>query len=96
MYIYEVNISGPSELETKYLRWLEDHISEMLELPVFESADYNMIDIKPNIFGIRVRYKLKNKEQMKVYTEQYSDKMRGNTPPEFKSKLSYFRCNYHL
>lgn len=93
-YVYEVNILGPVQIEKKYLSWLQKHINEMLELPVFTKAEQTKINISEDCFGVRVKYFLNSPTDLKDYLKNYSDKMRNQIDPELLEQLQFFRCNY--
>lgn len=94
-YIYEVTMEGPESLQTNFQKWLEQHISEMLDLKYFTSA--NLIHLGsagPNRFQIRVYYGLQSLEDLNLYIKEAASEMRDKLPSEFQEQIKYRRYHY--
>lgn len=94
-YIYEVTMEGPESIQILFQRWLEEHISEMLGLKYFTSA--NLIHLGsagPNRFQIRVLYGLQSLEDLNLYIKEAATEMRDRLPSEYRDQVKYRRYHY--
>lgn len=94
-YVYEVNIIGPKKIEKNYQKWLHKHVDDMLELPMFITAEQSAINIAEECFGIRVKYFLESPEDLKKYLKEHAPQMRTQIDEEMAKQLEFFRCNYY-
>ena len=94
-YIYEVTMEGPESIQAGFQRCLNEHISEMLGLKYFTSA--NLIHLGsagPNRFQIRVFYSLQSLNDLNLYIKEAAADMRDKLPSEYREQIKYRRYHY--
>lgn len=93
-YVYEVNILGPNDVKNDFSRWLDGHIQDMLDLPMFYEAEIDQLDSLGDCFVYRVKYFLNNVDQLQEYFEDHAGTMRSDLPVKFQEVLKFSRFHY--
>ena len=89
MVIYEVNLSVEDEIKEKFNKWLDKHITEMLDFHGFLgfSKSFNSVDEKE----IVVSYFLTCKADLNDYLSNNAKTMRDDGIKKFGSRFSATR-----
>ena len=94
-YIYEVKMQVPRRVYEEYLSWLKQHVTEMLELPVFTKAEIQLeLSDHQDYESLRCFYEYEEAEDLKVYLEKYAPQMRGQLKEEIKNQINFQSSNY--
>ena len=87
MIIYEVNLTLNKDIVTDFLKWLDSHITEMLEFKGFVSAS----KLKISELDYCVQYSVESIEDLNHYFDNYAEKMRNEGLSRFKNKFQASR-----
>lgn len=86
-------VSKPRQDE--FLRWLEDHVRQLLKLDGFEDATISRLQederLQANHVGFCVRYFLENKTVFDRYLTEFAPAMREDGIKRFGSDLVIYR-----
>ncbi len=92
---YEVNIVVPKSLQAAFIKWLDEHISEMEELDGILEKETKVFE---NIYfedqeklSLSVHYQFDSEESLEQYLQNDADKMRGKLPEEWRNQLNFTR-----
>ena len=87
--VYEVNLDVESALADDYRAWLQTHISQMLALPGFVSAE--LLDIIEPVAEGRtawcVQYRLRDAAALAAYLHEHAPKMRADGTARFGDRF---------
>lgn len=90
--IYEVNIKISSDVVNDYLSWLNEHISEILNIDGFQSAKLYKEDItSSDFFALTIHYTISNRTALETYFSEYAETMRQKGIDRFGDKFSATR-----
>lgn len=86
--VYEVNLSIKPEILTEFDTWLGEHVSDMLALPGFTSAEILTPD-EPEASPRRVvQYRLENRQALDTYLANHASRMREDGVTRFGDNFS--------
>lgn len=85
--VYEVNIELDPEIEQAYLKFLDDHIKEILHFKGFLGADLYKDDSSASPVKLVVKYRLKTEEDMENYIAHHAPAMRAQAIELFGTKF---------
>ncbi|MBV2167768.1 MAG: DUF4286 family protein [Bdellovibrio sp.] len=92
MITYIVHLMVRHEVYTEYVDWLKsEHIPEMLTLPGFISAEMCLRkggNMEASSKDVKIIYKLKDEEHMKLYMTEYAMKLREKGLEKFPGQFS--------
>lgn len=87
--VYEVNLDVDSAIADDYRAWLQTHVSQMLALPGFVSAELFDI-IEPATDGRRawcVHYRLRDAAALEAYLHEHAAQMRAEGVARFGDRF---------
>lgn len=95
MVTYIVHLTVRHEVYPEYVEWLRnEHIKEMLALPGFLGADLCTRkggNMEASSKDVKVVYRLKDEEHMKLYMTEYAMKLREKGLEKFPGQFSASR-----
>ncbi|HMQ09845.1 MAG TPA: DUF4286 family protein [Oligoflexia bacterium] len=93
MYIYEVNLTIQKSIHAEFEQWLEQHIKDMLALPVFSSAQWYLDKSNGSSSEILwvIHYQLVDKQAYNLYLSEYAQKMRAEGIEKFTQEFTINR-----
>lgn len=90
--IYEINIKISLDILDDYLSWLDEHISEILDIDGFESAKiYKETFTSSDFFAITIHYSVSSKSALDSYFDNHAEVMRQKGIGRFGDKFSATR-----
>lgn len=92
--IYEVSLKIDPDIQLNFLSWLNDHVSEMLQLPGFLSGEiFQEITVSDIVkqSDYAVRYELKDEAALQNYIAHFSQKMRADGLRRFGNQFQASR-----
>jgi hypothetical protein len=93
MYIYNVTISLEPEIESPWLKWMQqEHIPQMIKTGKFFGAIMTKVITDQDLGGptYSVQYRCKSKSDLQQYYSEDAEKMRAQSAP-FAGKFIAFR-----
>jgi quinol monooxygenase YgiN len=90
MVEYEVTITISSDILDEYIKWLKEHIEDMLKIDGFISSKYYRVDVLDKHI-VCVRYLVQSKKHLQNYIDNQSKAMRSSFKEEFKDKFEISR-----
>ena len=95
--IYEVNLDVEAAIASEYRAWLQAHVTQMLALPGFESAQ--VFDVaEPAAAGRRawcVHYHLRDAGALEAYLREHAPRMREEGVARFGQRFRASRRVLH-
>lgn len=92
MVTYIVHLMVRHEVYTEYVDWLKsEHIPEMLTLPGFLAAEMCLRkggSMEASSKDVKIIYKLKDEEHLKLYMTEYAMKLREKGLEKFPGQFS--------
>ena len=87
--VYEVNLDVESAIADDYRAWLQTHVSQMLALPGFVSAElFDIIEPADNgRVAWCVQYRLRDAVALETYLHQHAPKMRADGMARFGERF---------
>lgn len=90
--IYEVNLRVDRKIKDAFHKWLTGHISEVLAIDGFESANWFEIDEKdPQFISWTVHYALRDMAALNSYLENHAARLRGPAKEKFGDQFQATR-----
>lgn len=98
MIIYEVTVNIEKEIYFKFIRWLKDHVEEMLKFPGFIQARILKEEQseKREQEQLTVQYEIDSRENLDNYFKEFAPKMREEGIRRFKNQFSATRKIFHV
>lgn len=92
MVTYIVHLMVSHEIYSEYVDWLKnEHIPEVLACPGFVSAELCLRkggSMESSSKNLKVLYKIKDEDQLKVYMTEYAMKLREKGIEKFPGQFS--------
>ena len=90
--IYEINIKVSLGILDDYLSWLDEHISEILDIDGFESAKiYKETSTSSDFLAITIHYSVSSKSALDSYFDNHAEALRQKGIDRFGDKFSATR-----
>jgi len=96
--IYEVTLHVDADIADEYDAWLDEHISEMHELPGFVGTEKFSIESdeqSPARVGRVVHYRLESREAFDAYLRDHAERMRDKGLERFADRFTASRRILH-
>ena len=93
MYIYNVTINIDESAHQEWLRWIQDHIQEVLATGKFVSAKLTQVLVEEEMGGVTysVQYFANTREELDEYYRVDAPKLRSDGLKRFADKMVAFR-----
>lgn len=93
MIIYEVNLIIQNKIFDEYMRWLKNHITDMLKFDGFIRAETGLIkeDNQQAEKTIRINYLIESEKQLENYLKEHAATVRNHAVKKFGSQFSASR-----
>ncbi len=89
MVIYEVNLTVDADIAEDYAAWLGPHISEILEIDGFLSAEWFEVesDEKDKVRW-SIQYRVKDRTSLETYFIDHAERLRGDGLDRFGGRFT--------
>jgi len=90
MFIYEVNLEIDDDVANAYLRWMPEHIKEILEIEGVLGAKFFNVetsDAKPGKTYATVQYEMKDRAAYESYIQNHAPRLREDVIKRFGGKF---------
>ncbi len=97
MYIYNVTINVDESIKDEWLKWIHNHIPEVLATGKFSSAKLTQVLVDEEMGGVTysVQYRAKTRKNLDDYYKFDADKLR-NDSNQFLGKFVAFRTELKI
>ncbi|PHR72485.1 MAG: hypothetical protein COA67_04370 [Lutibacter sp.] len=97
MYIYNVTINIDESIHDEWLKWIHNHIPDVLATGRFVSAKLTQVLVEEEMGGITysVQYRAKTRKDLDDYYKLDAEKMR-NDSKHFNGKFVAFRTELKI
>ena len=98
MVVYEVNVEVDAAIRVEYLRWLRDHVAEILALPGFTGADvFEVADPAGDAgrLSVCMQYRLVDAAALEVYLREHAPRLRADGIARFGDRMRAHRRVLH-
>ncbi|CAM1349459.1 DUF4286 family protein [Tenacibaculum insulae] len=98
MYIYNVTINIDESVHDEWLRWIKNHIPEVLATGHFLSAKLTQVLVEEEMGGATysVQYTAKTREDLDDYYKHHADELRTEAFKRFADKMLAFRTELRV
>lgn len=93
MYIYNVTLSIDKSIHDEWLKWIHNHIPEVLATGKFISAKLTQVLIEEEMDGVTysIQYTANSREDLDSYYKEDADRLRTDGMHKFADKVLAFR-----
>jgi len=97
MYIYNVTINVDESIKVEWLKWIENHIPEVLATGRFSGAKLTQVLVDEEMGGITysVQYRAKTRKNLDDYYKFDADRLQNNSK-HFNGKFVAFRTELKI
>ena len=98
MYIYNVTLSIDESIHEEWLKWIHNHIPEVLATGKFVSAKLTQVLVEEEMGGVTysVQYRAKTREDLDNYYKEDADRLRTDGLGKFADKMLAFRTELKI
>ena len=98
MYIYNVTINIDESVHEEWLKWIHNHIPEVLATGKFVSAKLTQVLVEEEMGGVTysIQYRAKTREDLDRYYKEDADKLRTDGMQKFADKMIAFRTELKI
>ena len=93
MYIYNITLSIDKSIHDEWLKWIHNHIPEVLATGKFISAKLTQVLIEEEMDGVTysVQYTANSREDLDSYYKEDADRLQVDGMRRFSDKVLAFR-----
>lgn len=98
MYIYNVTLSIDESIHEEWLKWIHNHIPEVLATGKFISAKLTQVLVDEDMGGVTysIQYTAKTREDLDLYYKEDADRLRTGGMLKFADKMLAFRTELKI
>ena len=98
MYIYNVTLSIDKSIHDEWLKWIHNHIPEVLATGKFISAKLTQVLIEEEMDGVTysVQYTAKSREDLDSYYKEDANRLQADGMRRFADKVLAFRTELKI
>ncbi len=98
MYIYNVTLTIDKSIHEEWLKWIHNHIPEVLATGKFTSAKLTQVLVDDGLGGVTysVQYSAKTREYLDNYYKEDADRLRAAGKQKFADKVLAFRTELKI
>jgi hypothetical protein len=98
MIIYNVTINIEDSVHSEWLKWMKDHISQVLATGLFSKALFTKVLVEEEMGGTTysVQYHAYSKSALVRYYKEYANQLQADGMKRFGNKMLAFRTELEL
>jgi len=98
MIIYNVTINIDESVHDEWLKWIKEHIPQVLATGKFDKATLTKVLVEEDMGGITysIQYSVKNKKTLESYYKEDADRLRQDGGKLFPGKFVAFRTELEV
>jgi len=98
MIIYNVTVNIEGSIHEEWLKWIKNHIPEVLSTGHFSEARLTRVLVEEEMGGVTysVQYRAKSREALNKYYQFDADKLKGDAFLKFGDKMLAFRTELEI
>lgn len=93
MVIYEVNLKIANNIYNEYMKWLKNHVNEMIKFDGFKHVEIGLVreETEKSHKNVRVAYGIDSEKHLDTYFLQHAENMRADAVAKFGDQFSATR-----
>ena len=97
-YIYNVTVNIDESIHDEWLKWIKEHIPQVLATGKFEKATLTKVLVEEDMGGLTysIQYKSYSREALDAYYRDDADKLRNDGLKRFADKSLAFRTELQI
>lgn len=98
MYIYNVTVNVEETINTAWLKWIKEHIPQVLATGKFTEAKLTKVLVDEELGGVTysIQYKANSRESLDAYYREDADRLRNDGLKQFADKTLAFRTELEI
>ncbi|MCF8273110.1 MAG: DUF4286 family protein [Flavobacteriaceae bacterium] len=98
MIIYNVTSNIDESIHQKWLKWVKEHIPQVLSTGHFTEAKLTRVLVKEDLGGVTysIQYRAKSREALDAYYKNDADKLRQDVLKNFGDSVLSFRTELEI
>jgi len=98
MIIYNVTINIDESVHDEWLKWMKEHIPEVLGTGKFTEAKLTRVLVEEEKGGVTysIQYRAKSREALDRYYAEDANRLRGDGLKKFADKMLAFRTELEI
>ena len=98
MIIYNVTINIDESVHAEWLKWIKDHIPEVLSTGKFDKATLTKVLVEEETGGhtYSVQYRSYSREALEAYYREDAERLRSDGMKKFADKMLAFRTELQI
>jgi hypothetical protein len=98
MIIYNVTSNIDESIDQKWLKWVKEHIPQVLSTGHFTEAKLTRVLVKEDLGGVTysIQYRAKSREALDAYYKNDADKLRQDVLKNFGDSVLSFRTELEI
>lgn len=98
MYIYNVTVNIDDSIHDEWLKWIKEHIPQVLSTGKFEKATLTKVLVKEDLGGqtYSIQYRSYSREALDAYYRDDAEKLRTEGLKKFADKMLAFRTELQI
>ena len=98
MIIYNVTANIDNSIHDEWLKWIKEHIPQVLATGKFEKATFSKVLVEEEMGGhtYSVQYRSYSREALDAYYEEDAEKLRTDGLKLFADKMLTFRTELQI
>ncbi|NJX14474.1 DUF4286 family protein [Tamlana crocina] len=98
MYIYNVTVNIDESIHGEWLKWIKEHIPQVLGTGKFEKATLTRVLVEEDMGGITysIQYRTYSREALDAYYREDANRLRTEGAKKFADKMLAFRTELQI
>ncbi|MFL1011072.1 DUF4286 family protein [Flavisericum labens] len=98
MYIYNVTVNIDESIHDDWLKWIKEHIPQVLGTGKFEKATLTRVIVEEDMGGLTysIQYRSYSREALDAYYRQDAERLRSEGLRKFADKMLAFRTELQI
>ncbi|MBT8272238.1 MAG: DUF4286 family protein [Bacteroidia bacterium] len=98
MYIYNVTVNVDDSIHDDWLRWIKEHIPQVLSTGRFKEAKLTKVLVEEEMGGTTysVQYRANSRQDLDDYYKYDAERMRNDGQARFADKMLAFRTELEV
>lgn len=98
MYIYNVTVNIDESIHEAWLKWIKDHIPQVLGTGKFEKATLTKVLVEEDMGGVTysIQYRTYSREALDAYYREDAESLRNEGLKKFADKMLAFRTELQI
>jgi len=98
MYIYNVTVNIDESIHDEWLKWIKEHIPQVLGTGKFEKATLTRVLVEEEMGGVTysIQYRSYSREALDAYYRQDAERLREKGLKKFADKMLAFRTELQI